>query len=85
MYQVVQSGRKWGITMFMGEYNHNLDDKSRLVIPSSFRHDLGDKFIITKGMEKCLYIYSKDEWDKLVDKFTTLPFTRVIILFLVVY
>ena len=73
---MVQSGRKWGITMFMGEYNHNLDDKSRLVIPSNFRHDLGDKFIITKGMEKCLYIYSQNEWNKLVSKFDTLPFTK---------
>ena len=62
--------------MFMGEYNHNLDEKSRLVIPSSFRHELGDKFIITKGLENCLYVYSKDEWDKLVSKFESLPFTK---------
>lgn len=73
---MVQSGRKWGITMFMGEYCHNLDEKSRIVIPSNFRDELKNNFIIAKGLEKCLYIFSKNEWDKVVSKLENLPFTK---------
>ena len=73
---MVQSGRKWGITMFMGEYHHNLDEKSRIVIPSNFRDELKSNFIIAKGLENCLYIFSNDEWNKVVSKLETLPFTK---------
>jgi len=73
---VVHCGRKWGIEMFMGEYHHNIDDKSRLVIPSNYRSVLGETFIVTRGLEKCLYIYTKSEWDKIVEKLGTLPFTK---------
>ncbi|MBE6154049.1 MAG: division/cell wall cluster transcriptional repressor MraZ [Firmicutes bacterium] len=62
--------------MFMGEYHHNIDDKSRLVIPSNYRSTLGETFIVTRGLEKCLYIYTKSEWDKIVEKLGTLPFTK---------
>lgn len=62
--------------MLMGEYHHNLDDKNRLVIPTKFRNEIGEKFIITRGIEKSLYIYSKTEWEKLVSKLSTLPFTK---------
>lgn len=62
--------------MFMGEYHHNIDDKNRLVIPSNFRSSLGEPFIITRGLEKCLYIYTKTEWEKIVDKLESLPFTK---------
>lgn len=62
--------------MFMGEYHHNLDDKNRLVIPSDYRSSLGEKFIITRGLEKCLYVYTLEEWQKIVDKLSTLPFTK---------
>ena len=60
----------------MGEYHHNIDEKSRLIIPSKFRSELGDSFVITKGFEKCLFVYSLDEWNKLVKKINTLPFTK---------
>lgn len=73
---VGRSGRKWGIIMFMGEYHHNLDEKNRIVIPTKFRNELGDKFVIARGLEKCLYIYSLEEWDKIVQKLKTLPFTK---------
>ena len=73
---MVQSGRKWGITMFMGEYHHSLDEKSRIVIPSNFRFELKDNFIIVKGLENCLYIFSKEEWNKVVSKLESLPFTK---------
>ena len=62
--------------MLLGEFHHNIDDKGRLVIPTKFREDLGQEFILTRGIEKCLYVYSKTEWEKLVGKLNTLPFTK---------
>lgn len=62
--------------MFMGEYHHTIDDKSRLVLPSKFRTGLGNKFIITRGFEKCLYVYSIAEWNEIEKKLKTLPFTK---------
>ena len=62
--------------MFLGEYHHNIDDKGRLVIPNKYRDELGNHFIITRGIEKCLYVYSMTEWEKLVAKLNTLPFTK---------
>ena len=61
--------------MFMGEYHHNIDDKGRLIIPSKFRDDLGNKFIVTRGLEQCLFVYSKEEWDNIINKLKELPFT----------
>lgn len=60
----------------MGEYHHSIDDKGRLIIPAKFREMLGDNFIITRGIEKCLYIYPNEAWQKIVDKLNTLPFTK---------
>lgn len=62
--------------MFMGEFHHNIDDKARLVMPSKFREELGDTFVVTRGLEGCLFVYSKDEWENLVDKLKKLPFTK---------
>ncbi len=62
--------------MFMGEYHHNIDDKNRLVIPSEFREALGDQFIVTRGLERCLYLYTIDGWNKIVEKLSSLPFTK---------
>ena len=62
--------------MLLGEYHHNIDDKGRLVIPTKLREDLGEEFILTRGIEKCLYVYSKAEWNKLVSKLDTLLFTK---------
>ena len=58
--------------MLMGEFHHNIDDKGRLIIPSKFRYELGEKFIITRGLDKCLSIYSLSEWDKLTGNLNTL-------------
>jgi len=66
----------WGINMFMGEFHHNLDEKNRLIIPSKFRDELGKKFIITRGLEECLFVYSMDEWNKIVEKLKELSFTK---------
>ena len=62
--------------MFIGEFHHSIDAKGRLIMPAKFRNDLKDKFIITRGLEKCLYVYSLEDWDKLVSKLNTLPFTK---------
>ncbi|MCR5787528.1 MAG: division/cell wall cluster transcriptional repressor MraZ [Bacilli bacterium] len=62
--------------MFMGEFHHNIDEKGRLVIPNKFRLELGERFIITRGLEKCLYAYSMTEWNNMVSKLKQLPFTK---------
>ena len=62
--------------MLMGEFHHNIDEKGRLVIPTKFRDELGYKFVITRGLEKCLYVYSMDEWNNIVSKLKQLPFTK---------
>ena len=62
--------------MFMGEYHHNIDDKGRLIIPSKFRYNLGEKFIVTRGIENCLFVYSLEDWKKIVEKLESLPFTK---------
>ncbi len=59
--------------MLLGEYNHNLDAKGRVSVPSKFRDDLGSVFIITKGLDNCLYAYSKDEWKIFEEKLKNLP------------
>lgn len=62
--------------MLMGEYHHNIDDKGRLIIPAKFRNELGENYIITKGLDKCLFVYSVNEWNKLVKDLDTLKFTK---------
>ena len=62
--------------MFIGEYHHTIDEKKRLIIPTKFRNDLGKEFIITRGIDKCLYVYSKSSWDEITNKLQALPFTR---------
>ena len=62
--------------MLLGEYNHNLDAKGRVSIPSKFRDDLGTSFTVTKGLDKCLFIYSKKEWETFENKLKSLPLTN---------
>ena len=64
------------VNMLMGEFHHNIDEKNRLIIPSKFRLDIGDTFVITRGIEKCLFVYSMTEWENIVSKLRTLPFTK---------
>ncbi len=70
------SGTKWGDFMFMGEYHHTIDDKGRLIVPSKIRNELGNDFIVTRGLDKCLSIYSNSEWSKVIDKYKELPDTK---------
>lgn len=62
--------------MLIGEFHHNIDDKGRLTIPSKFREEIGEKFIVTRGLDSCLFVYSLVEWEKIVSKLKTLPFTK---------
>ena len=62
--------------MFMGEYNHTIDAKGRLIIPSKFREVLGDEFVVTKGLDGCLFVYENTEWKALEEKLHALPLTN---------
>jgi len=62
--------------MFMGEYHHTIDDKGRLTIPSKLRFELGEEFIVTKGLDGCLFVYSKCEWNNITEKYKELPNTK---------
>lgn len=74
---MVESGEKWGIDkMFIGEYHHTIDDKGRIIIPAKFRDELGSSFVVTRGIEACLFVYPQNNWDKICEKLNSLPFTR---------
>ncbi len=73
---MVDNGEKWGIFMLMGEYHHTIDDKGRIFVPAKFRPELGEQFVVTRGLESCLFVYSMSEWNKIVSKLNTLPFTK---------
>lgn len=62
--------------MFIGEYQHGLDSKNRIIIPSKFRDEIGGKFVLTKGLDGCLYAYTLDEWKILEEKLKALPLTN---------
>lgn len=62
--------------MFIGEYQHVVDSKGRLFIPARFRDGLGDRFVITKGLDRCLFVYPLQEWEQLEIKLKKLPFAR---------
>ena len=54
--------------MFMGEYQHSVDAKGRLIIPSKYREQLGDRMVVTKGLDTCLYLYPIEEWERVIEK-----------------
>lgn len=61
--------------MFMGEYNHTIDAKGRMIVPSKFRELLGNEFVVTKGLDGCLFVYPNEEWHNIEEKFRTVPLT----------
>jgi len=80
---VSNSGGKWWTFpeggerfMFIGEYQHSLDSKGRIIVPSKLRYELGDKFVLTKGLDNCLFIYTIEEWKAFEDKLKSLPLTN---------
>jgi len=62
--------------LLIGEYEHSLDVKGRMILPAKIREDLGDKFIITKGLDGCLFGFSQTEWNNFEEKLKTLPLTN---------
>ncbi|MDF0479422.1 division/cell wall cluster transcriptional repressor MraZ [Vagococcus sp. PNs007] len=62
--------------MFMGEFKHNIDPKGRLIMPSKFREELGEKFVVTRGMDGCLFGYPQDEWVQFQEKIQQMPIGR---------
>ena len=61
--------------MFMGEYNHTVDAKGRMIMPAKFREQLGEQFVVTKGVDGCLYVYSSEEWGRIEEKFREVNLT----------
>ena len=61
--------------MFMGEYNHTIDAKGRMIVPSKFREQLGNEFVVTKGLDGCLFVYPNEEWHNIEEKFRNVPLT----------
>jgi MraZ protein len=62
--------------MFMGEYHHSIDMKGRMIVPSKFREELGEMFIITRGLDQCLFGYPLSEWAVIEEKLKGLPLTK---------
>lgn len=62
--------------MFIGEFHHSIDSKGRIIIPSKLRYDLGENFIVTRGLDGCLFVYPNDEWNKIINKYKELPDTK---------
>lgn len=60
----------------MGEYQHNIDEKGRMIIPSKFREELGTEFILTRGLDQCVFGYPLSEWKVIEEKLKALPFTK---------
>ncbi len=65
-----------GEIMFIGEYHQKLDEKGRIIIPAKLRYDLGENFILTRGLDSCLFIYPKEEWINIISKYKELPNTK---------
>ncbi|MGM0897627.1 MAG: division/cell wall cluster transcriptional repressor MraZ [Bacillota bacterium] len=62
--------------MFMGEFQHNVDAKGRLIVPAKYRELLGDQFVITRGLDQCLFGYPMNEWNKIEEKLKDMPVTK---------
>ncbi len=61
------------MTLFIGEYQHTVDPKGRVILPAKFREALGENFVVTKGLDNCLFVYPKEEWQNLEHKLRSLP------------
>ncbi|MDD2807106.1 MAG: division/cell wall cluster transcriptional repressor MraZ [Patescibacteria group bacterium] len=62
--------------MFIGEYQHNIDEKGRLAVPAKFRQKLAKGAVVTKGLDDCLFLYTREEWEKLAEKLAALPISK---------
>ncbi|EPH99221.1 protein MraZ [Enterococcus faecalis 13-SD-W-01] len=73
---ILVSGGMGGLSMFMGEYRHNIDAKGRLIVPSKLRESLGEKFVVTRGLDGCLFGYPMSEWQELETKLNEMPLAK---------
>ncbi len=80
---MVESGELFGrhikrrcFSMFMSEYNHSIDAKGRVIVPAKFREALGDEFVVTKGLDGCLFVFPNDEWKAFEEKLKSLPMSN---------
>ena len=77
-----ESGEKWKNhksevkPLLIGEYEHSIDTKGRLIMPSKLKEDMGEKFVVTKGLDGCLFAYSQEEWKTFEEKLRTFPLTN---------
>lgn len=62
--------------MFIGEYSHNLDEKGRLAVPKKFRSELEHGLVVTRGLDRCLFVYTLAEWKEIATKLSSLPFSQ---------
>lgn len=62
--------------MFIGEYSHNLDSKGRMAVPAKFRHMFEKGAVVTKGLDNCLFLYPKEKWEEMAEKFANLPISQ---------
>lgn len=72
-HKVTESGDKW---MYIGEHHHNMDQKSRLIVPAKFRQELGTSFVMTRGLEGCLFVFDIAEWEGISAKMAALPLMK---------
>ena len=70
---VNQNTKVGRMIMFMGEYNHTVDTKGRIIVPSKLREELGETFVVTVGLDGCLFVYPNSEWEAFVEQLKTLP------------
>ena len=71
----IKVGNK-GVSMFIGEYNYSVDSKGRVAIPAKFRANLASGCVVTRGLDDCLFVYPKDEWEKLATRLSNLPISQ---------
>ena len=62
--------------MFIGNYNHNLDDKGRITIPNAYKEQFGEQFVCVQGFEECIYLFTKNDWASLEERISALSFTK---------
>ncbi len=74
--KVVDCGGLCGGVPLKGEYLHSIDSKGRLIVPAKLRDDLGENFVVTKGLDNCLFAYPLDSWKVLEDKIKALPLAK---------
>ncbi|MEK7516205.1 MAG: division/cell wall cluster transcriptional repressor MraZ [Patescibacteria group bacterium] len=74
--QVPRIGYKPETAMFIGEYQHTLDEKGRLALPAKYRADLSSGAVVTRGLDRCLFLYPRNEWEKLASRLAALPIAQ---------